>query len=302
MTILITGATGLVGHALGQSLIAQGHRVNYLTTRQDKIVKSQALNGYFWNPAAGHSDREALQGVTTIVNLAGASVADRWTPEYKQKIVESRLLSCRLLYKMLHDIPHQVQQFVGASATGVYEDNTNLVHTEHSEAFDDGFLATVVCKWESAADSFEKLGLKVAKIRTGLVLSDKGGMLGKMLPPAKWGASAALGNGRQWQSWIHIRDLVRVYTYVIERELGGTFNATAPHPVTNQQMTAAIAKALKKPYFLPGIPEFVLKAALGEMSEMLLSSQKVLPKKLLDSGFSFEFADVDAALEDLIGK
>src|SRR5690606_25051603 len=119
MTILITGATGLVGKALGQSFISHGHRVNYLTTRQDQIVKSNALNGYYWNPAAGHSDREAFQGVTAIVNLAGASVAGRWTPEYKQKIVESRLLSCRVLYKILHDIPHQVQQFVCASATGI---------------------------------------------------------------------------------------------------------------------------------------------------------------------------------------
>lgn len=302
MTILITGATGLVGQALRQALIAKGHRVNYFTTRQDQIVKSDALNGFFWDPAAGHSDREAFQGVTAIVHLAGASVAKRWTADYKQQIVESRLLSSRLLYKTLHDIPHQVQQLVCASATGVYQNSLDIAHTEHSQALDDGFLATVVCKWESAADSFTKLGLKVAKIRTGLVLSEKGGMLAKMLPAAKWGASAAFGAGSHWQSWIHIDDLVRIYIKAIEHQLSGTFNATAPHPVTNEQMTAAVAKALGKPYFLPRVPAGVLKLALGEMSEMLLSSQKVLPKSLLSSGFEFAFSDIDAALKDLVGK
>lgn len=300
MTVLITGATGLVGQELVSLLLQNGFTVHYLSTSKSKLVSQNNYKGFYWNPKTSEIDLNALTDVEVIVHLAGASVAKKWTPSYKQEIIESRVLSTRLLYKTLQKNLHQVKQIVSASAIGIYPNDLNYIYHETDNKVDNSFLGNVVQQWEEEVNQFEKLHINVAKIRIGIVLAKEGGALQEMVKPIKMGVGAAFGSGLQYQSWIHIQDLVAIFQFVIQNQLSGVFNGVAPYPVTNSELTKAIAKTLGKPLFLPNIPQFVMKIVLGEMHQILFSSQHVSCRKLLDLKYQFKFASLDKALNDLL--
>ena len=300
MKILITGATGLVGTELVELLLKNGIHVNFLTTSQKKIKNKPNLKGFFWNPEQGIINENAIIGVDVIIHLAGASVAKRWTNAYKQEIIESRIISSNLLFKVLKHNPNQIKQIISASAIGIYPDSLKNIYTETNKIIDDSFLGNVVVKWEESVDKFKLLNIKVCKLRTGIVLSQKGGALTEMMKPIKFGLGAAFGTGKQFQSWIHLTDLVEMYLFAAQHDLEGIYNAVAPNPLSNKQLTVAIAKQLKKPLFLPNIPEFIMQMILGEMHEILFSSQNVDSNKIIKEGFSFKYTSIEKALNNLL--
>lgn len=300
MTVLITGATGLVGQELVNLLLQNGHNVHYLSTSKSKLVTNTNYKGFYWNPKNAEIDTKALTGVEVIIHLAGANVAKKWTTAYKEEIIESRVLSTQLLYKTLQKNSHQVKQIISASAVGIYPDSLTDIYHETDLDIDVSFLGNVVKQWENEVSQFEKLEIIVSKIRIGIVLAKNGGALQEMAKPIKYGVGAAFGSGEQYQSWIHVHDLAAIFQFVMENRLPGIYNGVAPYPVTNSELTKAIAKTLGKPLFLPNIPKFVMKLILGEMHQILFSSQHVSCRKLLDENFQFKFASLDKALYDLL--
>lgn len=300
MKILITGATGLIGSELVSLLLQNGISIHYLARNKKEIKDEANYHGFLWNPEQGKIDENCLLGVDAIIHLAGAPISMRWTNKNKQEIIESRILSTNLLYRILKSHPHQVKQLVSASAIGIYPDSLEKLYTEDDKSVDNSFLGQVVLKWEQAADQFKRLDIKVCKIRTGLVLAKKGGMLKELLKPIKLGAGSAYGSGKQWQSWIHIDDLTHLYYLALKNNWEGVYNATAPNPVDNEELTKTIAKVLEKPYFMPNIPEFVLKLMLGEMHILLIASQNVSSQKAQDNGFSFAYRTLEKALKNLL--
>lgn len=302
MKVLITGATGLVGSELVSLLLKKGIHINYLTTSEDKLQNEKQYNGFLWNPDKGEIDESVLDGVDAIIHLAGATISKRWTEKYKQEILESRILSTNVLYNVLKNKPNEVKQFICASAIGIYPDSRTEVYSEDDTRVDALFLGKVTEKWEEAVNQIERLGITVAKVRTGLVLSGKGGALVEMAKPVKFGLGAAFGDGEQYQSWIHLRDLVHIYYFILTEELGGVYNAVAPYPVSQNILMKAIAKVLDKPYFIPNIPKFVMELILGEMHILLLSSQNVSARKIIDEGFQFRYLSLEKALTSALKK
>jgi len=299
MKILITGATGLIGSDLVELLITNNHTIHYLTTSKTNIKNKSNYKGYYWNPQEGKIDERCIQEVNAIIHLAGANIAKRWTNSYKQEIIESRTLSSELLFNFLKKTPNQVKQIVSASGTAVYPESFTKLYDETTSDSEDSFLSNVVKKWEESVDTFNLLGIKVCKLRTGIVLSEKGGALPEMVKPIKMGVGAVMGSGKQVQSWIHINDIVSMYNFAVENQLEGVFNAVSPNPVNNKELTKAIAKTLKKPLWLPNIPEFVMKLILGEMAYLLFSSKNLSSKKITDTGFKFKFPEIAKAIDDL---
>jgi len=300
MKVLITGATGMIGQAIVKVLHEKGIPVNYLTTSKDKIDSSEDFQGFYWNPTKGEIDLKCFENVQAIINLAGASIAKRWTPKQKKKVLLSRINSLQTLKKGLEESNNkEVECMISASAIGIYPDSISDYFEESTSKVDEGFLGEVVSKWEAEADTFEKLGMDVAKIRIGLVLSTEGGALPKMAMPVKSYVGAPIGSGDQWQSWIHIEDLAQMFAFAVENNLRGTYNGVAPNPVTNTKLTKELAKILDRPLWLPNIPAFMLKLILGEMSSLLLASQRVSSKKIEEESFSFQYVNICQALKSL---
>lgn len=301
MKLLITGATGLVGEELVRICKAEQIPVHYLSTRKDKILQEEGFRGFYWNPTTGEIDLSCFEGVTAIINLAGASVAKRWSKKYRQAILESRVNSLKTLRQGLEKTKdHQVTALISASAIGIYPDSLTEYYTEQSEARNSGFLGQVVGRWEEEILAFESLGLQTARVRIGLVLSERGGALPQIVKPVNSYIGAAMGSGEQWQSWIHLEDLARLFLFLVGKELSGTFNAVAPNPVTNKKLTREVAKVLKKPLILPNIPKFAMYMVFGEMASLLFASQRVSSKKIEKYGFNFQYQNICRALEDLL--
>ncbi len=300
MKILITGATGLVGSAIVELCHKKNIDVNYLSTSKSKIVSNPNYKGFYWNPAKGEIDLGCFEGVTSIINLAGVSISKRWTESNKQAILNSRINSLKTLRSGVDSVDSsQIESFISASAIGIYPDSLSNYYSEEEEAVDDSFLGSVVQAWEKEADTFKKFNFSVAKIRIGLVLSAKGGALPEMAKPINNYVGAAFGTGDQWQSWIHITDLSRIFLFVANNKLQGVFNGVAPNPVCNNKLIKEIAKQLKKPLILPNIPEFPMKLILGEMSYILFASQRVSSKKMEEEGFNFHYPNICKALEGI---
>ncbi|SEQ41574.1 hypothetical protein SAMN05421824_1579 [Hyunsoonleella jejuensis] len=301
MRVLITGATGLVGQEIVKRCHAKNIQVNYLTTRKSKISQDDNYKGFYWNVDTREIDINCFKGVDAIIHLAGASISKRWTEAYKKEVINSRVESTQLLIDTLKGESHNIKQIVSASAIGIYPDSlTNYYDQTHKEV-SNSFLGEVVQAWEQAVDGFSKVNIKVSKVRIGLVLSDKGGALKEITKPIKFGAGAAFGSGKQWQSWIHIEDLSRVFVFILENDLEGVYNGVAPNPVTNKELTKTAAKVLCRPLFLPNIPKFLMKLVLGEMHIILFESQRVSSKKIESKGFEFEYNYLEQALKDLLG-
>ncbi|QFZ54990.1 TIGR01777 family protein [Oceanihabitans sp. IOP_32] len=302
MRVLITGATGLIGQEIVKHCHEQNIAVNYLTTSKSKIENTENYHGFFWNPSTKDIDKNCFNGVDAIINLAGASISKRWTADYKKVILSSRIEGTQLLIDSLKGETHSINQVVSASAIGVYPDSLIHYYDETFNDFDDSFLAEVVKAWELSVDGFSQLGITVSKVRIGLVLSNKGGALQEMVKPIKLGLGAPFGSGKQWQSWIHLNDLARVFLYVLKHKLPGVYNGVAPNPVTNTELTKTIAKVLDKPLLLPNIPRFAMKLVLGEMHTLLFDSQRVSSKKIEDKGFEFVDYHLQSALQDLLAN
>ena len=300
MKVLITGATGLVGQAIVKVLHDKGIPVNYLTTSKNKITSQEDFQGYYWNPSKGEIDLDCFKNVQAIINLAGTTIAKRWTPNHRKKVLLSRINSLQTLKNGLEQSNNkEVECLISASAVGIYPDSISDFYDETETKVDDGFLGDVVQKWEAEADSFQQLDIDVAKIRIGIVLDKDEGALPKMSQPVKNFVGAPLGSGDQWQSWIHIEDLAQMFVFAVENNLKGIYNGVAPNPVTNTKMTKELAKILDRPLWLPNIPAFLLKAILGKMSALVLSSQRVSSKKIEEEGFTFQYVNICQALRSL---
>ena len=300
MNILITGATGLIGQHLTQQLHQAKHTVHYLTTSKDKIENQPNYKGFYWNTQTREIDPACLEGVTTIVHLAGASIAERWTDDYKKTILNSRTETAAMLLETLKTHENQVSHFISASAIGAYPSSRTEIYTESYPEYNPGFLGKVVEEWEASADHFKSLGIRVAKVRVGVVLAEKGGALEQLIKPIKMYVGAPLGDGKQWQSWIHVADLAGIFKTLIENKLEGVYNAVAPHPVTNETLTREAAQILNKPLIVPKVPAFALKLLLGEMAAIVLESQKVSGAKI-ESVYDFKFTELNQALKNLLG-
>jgi uncharacterized protein (TIGR01777 family) len=299
MKVLITGATGLIGNELVSLLLQNGVSIHYLTTSKKKTENELNYKGFYWNPEQGIIDENCLMGVDAIIHLAGATISKRWTKFYKQEIIESRLLSSAVLFKALKNHPNQVKQIVSASGTAIYPNNDKVIYDENSQEIDNSFLGNVVYKWEESADKFKSLGLKVCKLRTGIVLSNKGGALIEMAKPIKMGIGSPFGTGKQIQSWIHIHDIAALYFFAISNDLEGVYNAVAPIPVSNEKLTMTIATVLKKPLFMPNIPKFMMKLLLGEMHVLLFENRNLSAQKIIDKGFVFKYKTIEKAIENI---
>ena len=297
--ILLTGGTGLIGRHLTEALLQKGYTVSQLSRSPGKDAR---VKTYLWDVNKGEIDELCIDGVDTVLHLAGAGIAEkRWTDGRKKEIIESRTKSIGLIYGLIKNKPNQVKNIISASATGYYSDRGDELMTEESPPAND-FLGTCCVKWEKAVDEGAGLGLQVLKLRTGVVLTKDGGALAKMAIPVKLYFGSPLGDGRQWIPWIHWKDVVALYLYGIENEnLTGVYNMVAPNPVTNQQLTQAIAKQLHKPLWAPNVPAFALKLMLGEMATIVLGSTKASAQKIEDSGFKFQYPDIFSALKEIYG-
>lgn len=288
--IAVTGASGLIGTALVGHLRAEGHTVQKLVRR--KTISSDEIS---WDPIAGSVDLDALEGVDAVIHLAGAGVGDkRWTSKYRAEILNSRLLGTTAIAQAVAIVKPSV--FISASAIGYYGETGNRAVTETDRPGDD-FLATVCKEWEGAADIASNV--RTVKIRTGLVLDPTGGALGKMLPLFKFGLGGKLGSGNQWWSWITLHDQIRAICHLLDADVSGPVNLTSANPVTNQEFTSALARALHRPALFPA-PAFALKIALGGFAVEVLGSKRVLPQALLDSGFTFDYPHATHALAELV--
>lgn len=299
MRILISGASGLVGKALIPILQQRGHHISVLTTRKNSTVFSSEIKTFYWNPEKGIMDNDALSNVDAIISLAGAKIAQRWTPKAKKSILESRVMGTRLLVDALKSTKnHHVSHFISASAIGIYPSSLTKIYTETHTDIAQSFPAEVVSAWEAEVNKVNSLVEHVSKIRIGLVLAKEGGALIPLAIPTSFGLGAWFGKGAQWQSWIHIKDLVKLFAFVLDNP--GVYNGVAPNPVTQKELIKAIAKTYNIPQWLPGIPKFVIKIAMGEMGEVLFDSINVSSAYVENQGFKFQFPLLADALNDLL--
>lgn len=304
MKLLITGATGLVGRRLVQKALSLGIEIHFLTTSKSKTDSIAGAKGFHWNPSKAEIDSACFEGVDVVIHLAGASISKLWTSSNKRQIRSSRVDSTRLLHSSLKQLKpgHQVKQIVAASAIGIYPSDFEHTVDEQTLVHPNSFMEEVVISWENEVDQFSSLGLRVTKLRIGLVLSPKGGVLGPLKIPTAWGLGAAFGNGKQGQSWIHIEDVVGLFLAASEEQWEGVYNAVAPNPVSQTHFIGALAKALNRPYFLPPIPKFALQLIIREMSSLVLDSHWVSAQKILEKGYLFSFPLVEEAMQDVVTK
>ena len=299
MKVLITGATGLVGKALRKRYAEQGVAVHFLSTSKKKLQASDG-RGFYWDPAKGEIDLSAFEGVTHIVNLAGASIAQRWTYANRKRILNSRVNSLQLLHKSIKEAqPSGLVHFLSASAIGRYPHSFTREYTEEVTEVDKSFLGEVVQAWEEAANPLSEFDFSTCLLRIGIVLDPFEGALPKLVDPIKKGVGAPLGSGKQWQSWIHLEDLVGMILFAQKADWKGPYNGVAPEPVRQKQLTRAIAKTLNKRLWLPAVPSFALRLLLGEMSYIALASQRVSSAKAEQAGFVFRYPKLEQALQDL---
>jgi len=300
MKVLVTGATGLIGSKLTKVCLQKGWSVNYLTTSKSKISSKDNYKGYYWNPKNNEIDSSCFRGVEAIFHLVGANVSQRWTTDHKNEILSSRIQTTKLLFNTIKDNDYSIKKIVSASAIGIYPTSLTNYYDEENNEINPSFLGGVVDSWEREVDTFKSLNVEVVKLRIGLVLSEAAGALPKLSKPVKFGVGAAFGKGDQWQSWIHIDDLVSMFVYVMENDISGVFNGVAPNPVSNEELIKSIAKKMKRPLILPNIPKVILQLILGEMHEILFDSQRVSSKKIESLGFDFSYNNLQPALEDLL--
>ncbi|MFM1650531.1 TIGR01777 family oxidoreductase [Brevibacillus sp. B_LB10_24] len=297
MKIAVTGATGFIGKHLARHLVSQGDEVIAISRSAGgqgvpnvKVVRWDELT----------DKRDMLEGLDAVVNLAGESINQRWTPSAKERIVSSRRTAAEKLAELFDRLEHKPPVLINASGISIYGTSDTDTYDESSPARIVDFLSDVVEKWEAAADLVS--APRTVKIRVGIVLGNDGGAYPKMALPYKLGVGGKVGSGSQWLSWIHIEDMVRLIDFCIRNEqVSGPVNATAPNPVTNDQFGRAVARGLGRPHWFP-VPAALMKLIFGELAVLLLEGQRVFPQKLLDCGFQFRYPGIDDAIKQLAGK
>jgi uncharacterized protein len=305
-TILITGGTGLVGKSLLKQLLQKNYEVIILTRKLTDTPHQENVSYALWNVKEGTIDIDALKKADAIFHLAGAGVMDKkWDEAYRKEIEESRTQSSALLINTLQKMEHKVKVLVSASAIGWYgEDKIPNHYFTEDEKADEAFLGMVCKKWEESVEAGEAIGIRVCKLRTGIVLSNDGGAYKEFKTPLKLGVASILGNGKQMVSWIHINDLCRQFIFALENEkMSGSYNAVAPTPVTNKTLTLEIAKNVKGKFYIPvHVPTFVLKIMMGIRSIEILKSTTVSCEKIKEAGFTFLYPSIEAAVEEIERK
>ncbi len=297
MNILLTGGTGFIGHALTKTLLDQGHAVTVLSRSPDKVAK---ICGPGVNALGSLSQLKAEDDFQVIINLAGAPIVDaRWSEDRKQLIRDSRIGLTEHLITSIDRMSIKPELLISGSAIGYYGDQGDTVLTEQSTPYED-FSQQLCADWEAAAKQAEQFGVRVCLIRTGLVIANGGGFLQRLLPPVCLGLGGRLGDGRQWMSWVHRQDWINIaLTMMADKTMQGAYNATAPNPITNAEFTRILAQCLKRPALLP-VPSWLLKMLLGEMSQLVLGSQRVMPERLLAQGFKFQYEDLADTLNEAL--
>jgi uncharacterized protein (TIGR01777 family) len=295
--ILITGGSGAIARQLSRLLLEEGYTVSQLSR---KPGNNPQINTYLWDLDSGEIDERCLDGIDTIIHLAGENIAGKpWSKRRKKQLIESRTKSIGLIYALMQRRPHTVQKVISASAVGYYSNRGDELVKETSVPGND-FLAQCCMAWETKVDEGKALNLEVIKFRTGVVLDVHSGALNQLAKPVKNHVGIILGNGKQWVSWIHIGDVLRMYLFALQNtQLSGVYNMVAPHPVTHQTLIKTIARHLNKRIWLPQAPAFGLKIILGEMSKIILDSTRVSADKIMQAGFQFKYPTIEAAISDL---
>jgi uncharacterized protein len=300
--VLITGASGLIGSELTKKLLGQGYEVAWLSRGSET---APGVRTYRWDVRNNNIEEGALDGAAFIIHLAGAGIADeRWSAARKKVILESRRQTTKLLAKEIARLAVKPRAFITASGSGYYGADTGNRHNIEESPAGGDFIGNVVVEWEKQADQIAGMGIRTVKLRTGIVLSADGGALQKMAFPARWGLGTPLGRGTQWVSWIHIDDLCNLYLYAMENDsLRGSYNAVAPQPVTNADLMKKVCKVLGRPFWLPAVPGFMLRALLGEMAALLLGSNYVVNWRLTkETSFAYRFKNIENALSESLGR
>ncbi|WP_456272055.1 TIGR01777 family oxidoreductase [Bacillus sp. AK031] len=298
MKAVISGGTGFVGNALTDELLANGHEVSILTRNPGKHQDNRQNVSYVKWLSEGAQPENELHDCDIFINLAGESInSGRWTEERKKRILNSRIDATREMIRILQALENKPSVFINASAIGIYESSETKTHTENSLDTSSDFLAETVKKWESEAGKAADSGVRTAFTRFGIILGKNEGALPKMALPYKLFAGGTVGSGEQWMSWVHISDVAKAIRFVIEtKEIEGPVNVTSPSPVTMKVMGRTLGDVLNRPHWIPA-PAFAIKAALGEMSTLILKGQKVIPEKLLEHNYPFEYPELKAALQ-----
>jgi len=298
--ILIAGGTGLIGRELTKILLESDHDVVHLSrsTRLDATVPT-----YTWDISQKYIEPAALDTVDYVINLAGAGIADkRWSDSRKKQIVDSRVQGNLLFKQYIQEGKLSPKKFISGAAIGVYGNRGTEVLTEESKVRNDGFLAESCIQWEDSIQSFKETNVPVAFVRIGIVLSTKGGALEKMLQPAKLGLGSYFGDGSQIYSWVHITDIARMFEWLITEDSAvGVYNGTAPNPVSNKKLTKVLMEVKSGPGITAPVPSFALNLLLGEMKQVVMWGSHVIPRRLLESNFNFEYKWIEDALQDLVG-
>jgi uncharacterized protein (TIGR01777 family) len=297
LKITISGASGFIGRRLLKSLGNDGHTLQVLSRHAGTNMPGN-VKVWAWDPSKAEPPAEALRDADAVIHLAGESVAQRWNEASKRRIRESRVAGTRNLVQALGRLGKAPDTLICASATGYYGSRGDEMLTEQSAA-GSGYLAEVCQAWESEAAKAGPLGMRVVRVRTGVVLDSRGGAMQRMLPPFRMGVGGRLGDGKQWMSWIHLDDLVGLFRFALESQISGPVNGVAPYPVVNADFTRTLAAAVHRPAIFP-VPAFALRVLFGEMSDVLLGSQRVLPKAAEKAGYLFRFPQLAPALADVL--
>lgn len=295
MKVVITGGTGLVGSRMVSRLRADGHQIGVFSRSPESAT--EGLEMLAWPPDA--RGKKAVSEADVIFNLAGAPVAQRWTKASKAKILNSRVDVTETIVRLMN--PNRKQTLVSASAIGIYPEGDGVIDESTPPA--NGFLADVVKAWEASALKAERAGHRVVCLRIGLVLAPEGGALEKLIPIFKLGLGSPVGTGKHWQSWIHIDDLVGLFVFAAQNgTMNGAYNAVAPNPVSNRVLSHALAKAMKRPFFLPAVPAPTLRLFFGEMAQVVLASQRVNNVRVNTAGFQYDYPEIEQAMRQLFAR
>ena len=296
MNILLTGGSGLIGSELTKILIKNGHQVRILTREKE-------IEHPFYHWEKDTIDEKVFENLDGIIHLAGSLIAKRWTNSYKKEIFSSRVDTANLLFEYVKKLNIDLKFFISASGTAYYGQITSNKIFKESDEPNIDFLGKVCVAWENAAYQFEKIGARVVCLRTSFVLSKNGEGFKLLKKPIQLGVGANLGNGKQWMPWIHITDLIQMYAEAVDNDkIKGSYNASSPQYINHSEFNHTLARKMNKPFFIPNIPAFVMKLALGEMSSLVLNGSRIDATKIQETGFKFQYPTLEKALEELIEK
>ena len=299
MKLLITGGTGLVGRNIIAEAKNRGIKVHYLTTDKRKIISDETVKGFYWNPKEDFLDHRCFEGVDTLIHLAGATISKPWTPKNRKEIMDSRVITSRMLSQSMKHEKIKMKQILCASAIGIYPNSFEDTLTENSVETPENFLQEVTQAWEQQSHVMSDCTDHLSIFRIGLVLAKDEGLLAELSRPVKLFSGTAFATGKQWQSWIHIDDLCQLFLFAAQAGWEGTYNAVAPKPVRQRTLIKALGRVLRRPVFLPNIPGALMKLVMGERSVLILGSQKVSSELVVSKGFSFKYSLLPEALKDL---